>query len=254
MLLVGILVAVSGCTAEAGVGAQAGSGGGEKPPLTVSAAASLKRAFAAYAERFPSATVRISFAGSDELAAQIRKGVKPDVYAAANTALPEALHAEGLVEEPQVFAANRLVLAVPAGSAKVRSLEDLGQAGVKIAIGSPSVPIGSYTREVLGRLGQEDRRRILANVRSNEPHVAGAVGKLTKGAADAGFVYVTDVAAAAGKLEAIHLPSELRPTVAYGVAVVKGARRPDLARAFIAGLMDGEGARALAEAGFEPPR
>ena len=88
------------------------------------------------------------------------------------------------------------------------------------------MPIGSYTREVLGRLGQEDRRRILANVRSNEPDVGGVVGKLTHGAADAGFVYVTDVAAAAGKLQAIDLPGELRPTVAYGVAVVKGARDP----------------------------
>ena len=41
------------------------------------------------ARDFEGATVRLSFAGSDELAAQIRRGVKPDVYAAANTALPE---------------------------------------------------------------------------------------------------------------------------------------------------------------------
>ena len=67
-------------------------------------------------------------------------------------------------------------------------------------------------------------------------------------------MYVIDVAAAAGKLQAIELPGELRPTVAYGVAVVKGARRSGLARAFIAGLLNGEGAHALGEAGFEPPR
>ncbi len=93
-----------------------------KPQLTVSAAASLKQAFTEYGKRFSGASARFSFAGSDELAAQIRQGVKPDVYAAANTKLPEELHAEGLVEMPTVFAGNRLVLAVTAQDAKVASL------------------------------------------------------------------------------------------------------------------------------------
>ena len=57
--------------------------------------------------------MRASFAGSDELAAQIRQGVKPDVFASANTKLPDELFEEGLVEKPVVFAANELVLAVP---------------------------------------------------------------------------------------------------------------------------------------------
>ena len=39
--------------------------------------------------------MRLSFAGSDELAAQIQQGAQPDVYAAANTKLPDQLHAEG---------------------------------------------------------------------------------------------------------------------------------------------------------------
>jgi hypothetical protein len=36
--------------------------------------------------------VRFSFAGSDVLAAQIRADAKPDVYAATNTTLPDALY------------------------------------------------------------------------------------------------------------------------------------------------------------------
>ena len=59
--------------------------------------------------------MRLSFAGSDELAAQIRQGVKPDVYAAANTRLPDELYDEGLLGEPVEFATNELVLAVPEG-------------------------------------------------------------------------------------------------------------------------------------------
>jgi molybdate transport system substrate-binding protein len=224
----------------------------DTPQLTVSAAASLKEPFTAYGERFPEARARFSFAGSDELAAQIEQGVRPDVYAAANTKLPDELHAKGLVEKPTAFAGNRLVLAVPAES-EVSSLEDLAAPGVKIAIGARNVPVGSYTRTVLDELPAAQRDAILAQVRSEEPDVAGITGKLIQGAVDAGFLYISDVRATAGELEAIELPGELQPEVEYGVAVVKGTEHPEQARAFVAGLLDGAGAEALAAAGFERP-
>ena len=247
-VLAGVLLA--GC---GGDGGPSGSPSASKPTLTVSAAASLKKAFTAYGKEFQAADARFSFAGSDELAAQIQQGVKPDVYAAANTKLPDELFKKGLVEKPTVFAGNRLVLAVPAEDARVASLEDLRQEGVNVAIGAPSVPVGSYTRTVLGKLPASQSRAILANVRSEEPDVAGITGKLTQGAVDAGFVYVSDVRGADGKLEMIELPDEAQPSVAYGVAVVKGAKQPTQAEAFIDGLVSGPGQRQLEAAGFEPP-
>jgi molybdate transport system substrate-binding protein len=245
-VLAGVLVAITG----AGCG---GDGGGEEPTLTVSAAASLKKAFESYAKDFEQARVRYSFAGSDELAAQIRQGGKPDVYAAANTKLPDELYAEGLVEKPEVFAGNRLVIAVPEGSSKVSGIEDLEQEDVDLVVGAESVPVGSYTREVLGRLDDPSEKRILANIRSNEPDVASVVGKLTQGAADAGFVYITDVIGTNGRLRAIELPSSLQPKVEYGIAVVKGTDRDEEANSFIGGLVNGKGREALREAGFEVP-
>jgi len=229
------------------------SAGGDTPQLTVSAAASLKTAFTAYGARFADARVRFSFAGSDELAAQIQQGVKPDVYAAANTKLPDELFRKGLVEKPTVFAGNELVLAVPAGGDEIASLGDLGREGVTIAIGQEDVPVGSYTRTVLEQLPAAQRDAILANVRTEEPDVAGITGKLTQGAVDAGFLYISDVPATDGQLTAVDLPDRLQPQVAYGVAVVKGAQEPEAARAFIAGLLDGAGASALRDAGFQPP-
>jgi molybdate transport system substrate-binding protein len=230
-----------------------GSAGSDKPTLTVSAATSLKSAVTAYGDDFAGAKVRSSFAGSDELAAQIRQGVKPDVFAAANTTLPDQLYKEGLVDKPTVFAANRLVLAVPASGAEVSGVGDLAKPGTTIAMGSPSVPIGSYTRKVLAKLPPAESKAILANVRSNEPDVGGVVGKIAQGAVDAGFVYVTDVKAADGKLRAISLPDELEPQVSYGVAVVKGAKHPEQAQAFVDGLLSGEGRERLDAAGFLPP-
>jgi molybdate transport system substrate-binding protein len=227
-------------------------GGDERPVLRVSAAASLKDALTAYGAGFSGASVRLSFAGSDELAAQIRQGARPDVFAAANTALPGELAAAGLVEQPMVVARNRLVLAVPAGSA-IATTADAARPGTTVAMGAEGVPVGDYARALLKRLPAGQGRAILANVRSNEPDVKGVVGKLTQGAVDAGFVYASDVKAAAGRLEAIALPAELSPSIGYAVAVVKGARAPRQAQAFVDGLLAGAGRRALLDAGFEPP-
>ena len=241
----------SAVLALAGCGGDAGSAG--KSQLTVSAAASLKTAFTEYGRQFAGASARFSFAGSDELAAQIEQGLRPDLFAAANTKVPDALYAKGLVEKPTVFAGNRLVLAVPAERAKVDSLADLERNGVTLAVGAKDVPIGAYTRALLAKLPAARGTAILGNVRSEEPDVAGITGKLTQGAVDAGFLYASDVRATDDKLRAIGLPGALQPTVAYGVAVVKGAKQPEQARAFVAGLLDGAGADALRAAGFEPP-
>jgi molybdate transport system substrate-binding protein len=144
------------------------------------------------------------------------------------------------------------VLAVPQDS-RIDSLDDLTKPGTTIVMGDPTVPVGSYTREVLGELPADQRQAIYDKVRSEEPDVSGISGKLTQGAADAGFVYVTDVTASAGELKAIQLPAELQPNVAYGAAVVTGATNPDGARKFIDGLLNGGGATALEKAGFKPP-
>jgi molybdate transport system substrate-binding protein len=206
------------------------------------------------AQRFgeaDNADVRLSFAGSDELAAQIRQGAKVDAYAAANTRLPDELHADGLLYKPVEFATNEFVLAVPKDS-DIDSIDDLTRDGTTVVVGSESVPIGSYTRETLAKLPPGREEAILANVRSNEPDVKGIVGKLTQGAADAGFVYVTDVNATGGELKAIELPAELEPNVTYGAGVVAKSEHSELARRFVDGLTDGECGRALSAAGFGP--
>jgi molybdate transport system substrate-binding protein len=247
------LLALTGCGSSSSNSSGSSGASGDAPNLTVSAAASLQSAFTAYAQQFSQAHVRYSFAGSDMLAAQIEQGIKPDVFASANTKLPDMLYAKGLVSKPVTFAANKLVIAVPAGSNKIESYRDLEKPGVTIAIGSATVPIGSYARQVLSRLGATDSAKVLANVRSEEPDVSGIVGKLTQGAVDAGFTYVTDVNATKGALRAIPLPASLQPVVAYGVAIVKGGAHPAQARAFISGLLSGAGNTDLAQAGFLPP-
>jgi molybdate transport system substrate-binding protein len=234
--LVAALALAAGCGGEAG---------GDARPLTVSAAASLKTALTAHAE--PSGA-RLSFAGSDELAAQIRRGLRPDVFVASDSALPRALHDEGLVEAPVAVATNELVLAVPADS-EIASLDDL-RGDDRLAAGAPGVPVGEYARAVIAGLPPARARELRGAVRSEEPDVSGIVAKLTQGAVDAGFVYRTDVAAAAARLRAVALPERLRPEVVYAAAVVRGAPRAEEARRFVLGLRD---ASELRDAGFGPP-
>lgn len=175
-----------------------------------------------------------------------------DVFAAANAELPRALHAAGLLDEPVEFATNELVLAARRGG-RVGSLQDAAAPGVVLAVGSESVPVGAYTEAALARLPAAQAEAIRANVRSREPDVKGIVGKLLQGAADAGFVYASDVRAAGDELDAIPLPERARPRVRLAAGVVSAAREPEPARGFVEGLTEGPCADALAAAGFGAP-
>lgn len=226
------------------------SGAGKR--LTVFGASSLTEALSEYGESFGPAEVRSSFAGSDQLTAQIRLGAEPDVFASADAEFPARLHAEGLLERPVVFARNRLVAIVPAGS-EARSLGALARPGTKVAIGDPSVPVGAYTRTVLDRLPADERAAILANVRSEELEASSIAAKVAGGAADAGFVYLTDARAVAAVVDTVAIPPRLQPDIVYAVGVLSGSEQTGLARRYVEGMLRGPGAASLRKAGFLPP-
>lgn len=223
--------------------------GGDDPAderVTVFAAASLTEVLEGLA---PDA--RLSFAGSDELATQIREGARADVYAAASLRHAEELHAEGLVDEPRVFATNRLVLVVPeANPAGIKALEDVAAEGVRLVVGAPGVPVGDYTRAGLEAARRED---VLTRVVSEEEDVKAVVAKVRLGEADAGFVYATDARAAGDALRAIELPAEARTEIRYPVAVVRATERRAAAEAFVRLLLSERGRALLREAGFGAP-
>jgi molybdate transport system substrate-binding protein len=222
------------------------SGGRGLDGLTVYAAASLTEVFQELAPE-----VRFNFAGSDELATQLREGAPADVYAAASPRYPDELVEEGLVEEPRIFATNRLVVVVPSDNpAGIESVADLRADGIKLVIGAEGVPIGDYTRAVLESMGATD---VLEHVVSNEEDVKGVVGKVLSGDADAGFVYVTDANAAGDDLRAIGLPDEAQAVVEYPIAIVVDTENAEAAEAFVALVLGEDGRQALEDAGFGVP-
>ena len=217
-------------------------------PVTVLAASSLTEVFPRI-----TASPRYSFAGSDQLALQIRQGAPADVYAAASPKYTQLLYRDGFVLKPVAFATNSLIILVPESNpASIKSVYDLRRDGIKLVIGDPAVPIGTYTRQILDTLGIT--ADVMKNVVSQETDVKGIVTKVALGEADAGLVYRTDARPVASRTRSIALPAWAQPPIRYEAAVVKASSNLAAARAFVKQLVSKRGRLLLSKAGFGLPK
>jgi molybdate transport system substrate-binding protein len=216
--------------------------------ITVYAAASLTQVF----PRIDRAA-RYSFAGSDTLAAQISAGAPADVFASASAKQTELLYHNGLLRKPVVFATNKLIVIVPRSNpARIHSVYDLRRHGVKVIVGTPTVPVGSYTRQVLDSMGITSD--VMANVVDQEPDVKSIVAKIALGQGDAGFVYRTDARPVGNKVTSILIPPWAQPPIRYEIGIVKASSHRATAAAFIKRVTSIPGRRLLAQAGFGLPK
>jgi len=214
--------------------------------LTVYAAASLTDVFPKI-DSFD----RYSFGGSNQLAAQIQQGAPADVFASANTTLPNQLYAKGLCSKPVVFTRNTLVVVVPqANPAGIRTIYDLTRAGVKLVVAGPGVPVGSYTLQVLKNMNLS--AAVQKNIVSQETDVREVLSKVALGEADAGFVYSTDARTVPGQVRTIKVPAWAQPKVQYGVCVVTASTHKADAQTFVKRLIAGAAQKKLIAAGFLP--
>jgi molybdate transport system substrate-binding protein len=232
---------------------EAGATGGTQPALagnlTVLAAASLSESFkelgAAFESRHPGTKLNFSFDSSSALAAQANGGAPADVFASADQANMKKVTDAGNATGPQVFAHNRLAIIVAKGNPKkVAGLTDLGKPKVTFVLCAVEVPCGKYGAEVLSKAG------VKAQPKSFETNVKGVVTKVTTGAVDAGIGYVTDAKAAAASAEGVDIPDDQNVVAEYPSAVLKQARNPNLAAAFLEFVLGPEAQGILAKFGF----
>jgi molybdate transport system substrate-binding protein len=232
------LLAIAFATA-AGAEARPGVGG-----ITVYAASSLTDAFPKI-----DAGPKYSFGPSSTLAAQITQGAPADVLASANTTIPDRLFAERLVQKPVVFTRNRLVLVVPTPNpAGIHNVYDLRRPGTKLVIAASAVPVGSYTLQVLQRMGLS--ASVLRNVVSRESDVRTVLAKVALGEADAGFVYSTDARTVPGKVNVLKVPAWAQPTVTYAIAIVSSSSHKAAAQRYINEILSKAGQAKMLAAGF----
>lgn len=197
---------------------------------------------------------RTSFAGSDTLAFQIEQGAPADVFLSAAPLYAERLHSKGLCDTPVVFALNTLTFVTPAsnpaGITRVQQLDRPG--GYRVAVGGRNVPLGIYTRTLLGKLGLG--RALQKNTVAQYQKATDVVSTVALGSAAAGFIYTTDWYANSTRLRAIPVPAAAQPLIRYVACVVRRAGADTAgAKAVIARLLSLSGRQALATAHFGLP-
>ncbi|MFC5718787.1 molybdate ABC transporter substrate-binding protein [Streptomyces gamaensis] len=222
----------------------------EGKTLTVLAAASLtdvfKQAGAAYEKTHPGTTVKFSFAGSQELAAQVRQGAPADALVTADTTTMDALKSE--TGTPTVIAKNRLTIATAKGNPKdIKGLADLSRSDLKVVLAAPAVPVGRYGAKVL------DQQHVTVKPVSQEPNVRAVLSKVSLGEADAGIVYTTDAHTAKDKVTTVTIPDAQNAVADYPAASLKSSRHTKEADEFVKWLSTDDAQQLLRAAGFQQP-
>ncbi|MBO3734663.1 molybdate ABC transporter substrate-binding protein [Glycomyces niveus] len=230
--------------AACGNGAEADTGG----TVTVFAAASLTEAFTEIGAQFEAehdgVKVEFNFAGSSDLAAQITEGAPADVFASADESNMDKVVEAGAAAEPETFALNQLVIAVPEGNPDgVTGLGDL--AGLDFAACATEVPCGSAAQTALDGTG-------LTPV-TYEADVKSTLQRLLLGEVDAALVYRTDAIAAGTDVDGIEFPESAAALNTYPIAALEDAPNPELAAAFAAHVLSDDAQSVLETAGFQRP-
>ncbi|MEU1279777.1 molybdate ABC transporter substrate-binding protein [Streptomyces sp. NPDC005805] len=256
VLTAALLVPLAACasddtTKDAGGSTATGSTSAAPPAnLTVLAAASLtdvfKTAATAYEKANPGTKLTFSFAGSQELVAQVSQGSPADVLVTADTKSMDKVKAD--TDTPAIIAKNRLVIATGEGNPhKVDDLKDLADPKLKVVLAAPEVPAGKYSEQIL------DAQKITVKPVSQEPNVRAVLSKVELGEADAGLVYKTDAESAQDKVDAVTIPDDQNAIAEYPAASLKDSRNAEAAAAFVAWLSSPEGQKILQDAGFQKP-
>ena len=232
------LTIVSACGGSSSGGT---TGGGVD--LTVFAASSLTNAFGDIGKQYDADNgghATFSFAGSQDLVAQIQNGAPADVIATADTTTIGQVSHE-LLGEPRTFARNTLVIVTAPGNPKhVKTLADLAQPKLRVVLADATVPAGKYAAQAL------DAAHVTVTPRSLELEVRAVLTKVELGEADAGIAYVTDAKSAGDKLSSVPVPNSPVASYAIGALDKNG-------QAFVDAVMSPAGQAALKHYGFLRP-
>ena len=234
------------------------------PPIDLFAAASLREVLDALAAdhlQQTGRTVRVTYAGSAQLARQVDQGAPADLFVSADESWMDWLEQRGLVETAtrRRVAGNGLVLIAPIGV--MDAPLDLTSAGAlerrlgdgRLAMADVSVPAGRYGQQALTRLGLWSRvERRLAPGDS----VRAALTLVARGEVPLGVVYATDARAEPRVRIVATFPVSSHEPIVYPAARLRrsqGGGDAVAAQAFLDRMSSARGQAVFGRFGFTRP-
>ncbi|MDP9027933.1 MAG: molybdate ABC transporter substrate-binding protein [Actinomycetota bacterium] len=246
---------LTGCSASGAGGAPTPTTTSDslKGTVTVLAAASLTEVYDDLAAQFeklhPNVTITQNFGGSSALATQITQGAPADIFASANEATMKTVTDAALTDEtPILYATNVLTLVVPpTNPAGVKTIADIANPEVKVALCDKTVPCGSAAVTLLAA------EKLTVKPVTLETDVKAVLTKVELNEVDAGLVYVTDARTAGSKVTQIPVADAANVINKYPIAVLKGSTNKAAAKAFEQFILSTTGLAVLKKAGFGTP-
>lgn len=225
------------CAALCGAATLATPAAAEPKPATVFAAASLKTALDAAAAAWTETTgrqVRLTYAGSSELARHIEHGAPADLFWSANIKWMDYLAEKGLIDPAsrRDLLGNTLVLIAPKSDQRTLTISpglNLVAAldGGRLAVANTAaVPAGLYAKQALMALGLW---HAVQPHLAQAQHVRTALTLVARREAPLGIVYATDAHAEPNVRVLDTFPAASHAPIQYPAALVQPAENPDAA-------------------------
>ena len=255
----------------AACGSSAAPSKGEKEEIIVFAAASMTETLNQVKdvyEKENNVTITYNFDSSGTLKTQIQEGADCDLFISAGQKQMNQLDLSSdkeINKEGLDFAAgdtrlnlleNKVVLVVPEGNPKsIESFDDLAarlaEGSILMAMGNSDVPVGQYTQKILNFYGLDEEALAKSGVITYGSNVKEVTTQVSEGSVDCGIVYCTD-AFSAGLTVIDGASKDMCGQVIYPAAVLKTAKNPDAAKAFLDYLTGSEAMAIFEAVGFSP--
>ena len=248
------------------------AGTGLSGEIIVFAAASMTETLTELKDTFeaanPGVTITYNFDSSGTLKTQIEEGADCDLFISAgqkqmnqlDIEADAAVNTDGLDFVDGAtridLLENKVTLCVPEGNPKgIDSFDALAEAlkagDVLLAMGNSDVPVGQYTQKILAYYELSEEELANAGCITYGTNVKEVTTQVSEGSVDCGVIYCTD-AFSAGLTIADYATPEMCGQIIYPAAVLKTARNPDAAKAFLEYLTGDEAMAVFETVGFSP--
>ena len=244
---------------------------GEKEEIIAFAAASMTETLNQVKdvyEKENNVTITYNLDSSGTLKTQIQEGADCDLFISAgqkqmnqlDLSSDKEINKEGLDfvagDTRLNLLENKVVLVVPEGNPKsIESFDDLAarlaEGSILMAMGNSDVPVGQYTQKILNFYGLDEEALAKSGVITYGSNVKEVTTQVSEGSVDCGIVYCTD-AFSAGLTVIDSASKDMCGQVIYPAAVLKTAKNPDAAKAFLDYLTGSEAMAIFEAVGFSP--